>query len=146
MAESYYRNVEVSSNKNVKTTKVTDTSLIDGDAFYHVSKKREWSDIGIMRIVLIILLFFTLGNVFFSSSGQSSVFTFSSLLTVLQNAPSLPFNLTVDALTISGDWGAFNFLKQFLNWNLKPLSFVIFLVGNLINILTFLSYFLYYIF
>lgn len=146
MADSYNRSVSVHSGKNFNTVTTTDISKIGNNSYSFTSSRRELNNGGLMRIALIMLLFFTLGNVFFSGSDESPVFTFSSLLTVLQNSPTLPFSLSIDMLTISGDWGAFNFLKQFINWNLQPLSFFIFIIGNLINILSFLTYFLFYIF
>ena len=47
-----------------------------------------------------------------------------------------------DFLTITGDWGAFNFLRNFINSFTSVLSFAVSLVGGLISLLTFIAQFL----
>lgn len=119
---------------------VSDTTDVDGK----ITSTTSLSELGVFRLVFFVIIIVTFGSVLFSPEPLG--FTFRSFLEMLQNAPSIESDFTIDSLTITGDWGVFNFLKTFLNWNLKPIAFVLFLVKNLINVLMFLFYFLSYIF
>lgn len=97
----------------------------------------------IFKVLIAILIGVALVRVL---SGNE-IISFQTLLEYLGNAPvvNMPFKFFND-LTIVGDWGLFNFLKDFFNLTTGVVSILVFLATGLINAIIYLTYFIRFIF
>lgn len=96
---------------------------------------------GFFRIaffVLFVLMFYSV------ATGSSQEVTFSSLLDILSGAPVID-NSWVQSfrdLSISSDWGVFNFLRDFLNTLMQIISFALYIVSGLVQVVVYFAYFI----
>lgn len=94
--------------------------------------------ISVFNIIVIVLLIVAFARASFQSS---SILTFSGFLQVLSGCPSIQMSYLND-LTITADWFAFNFLRDFLNFTcMYPLEAILFFATNILNVLIFCFYF-----
>lgn len=93
---------------------------------------------------IIFITLFLIAFVRFSLNAEPV--TFSSLLLILENAPTIDFSSVLDFFQINGYWGLFEFLRNFLNSFGAVLGFLSFVVLNLFNMLLFLLYFYKFVF
>ena len=96
----------------------------------------------IFSIIFVIL--FLIAFIRFSLNAEP--ITFSSLLLVLENAPSIDFSSVLDFFQINGYWGMFDFLRNLLNSFGVVLGVLSFVVLNIFNMLLFLLYFYKFVF
>lgn len=96
---------------------------------------------------LVIVIFSILFIVSYVRSlfGASDL-TFTSFLEFIQSVPQVSFSNTFIDMTILGDWGIFEFLRQFINIFTNILSVLIFLFGGLVQLIMYLVYLLRYLF
>lgn len=94
-------------------------------------------------VVLFIILFIV--NFFYSATGNTSTFSFSSMLYAFQEAPQIPIDWIRDFsnLQITSDWTvAFNWLRDFLNnFVMKIITAGLFLCTGVVQLITYCVYF-----
>lgn len=98
---------------------------------------------GILGIVLAILL---LVAIIRTIQGGSNIPSFTGFLQMLTDVPTvtIPF---IDYTPITlGDWGLFNFLRDFVATLAGITNFLIFLVNGCLNIVQYIVYFFRWIF
>lgn len=95
----------------------------------------------VMLILFIILFYRTLqGNI-------SEPFTFSGFLNTLANVPdvSLSWVSGWPDLTITADWGVFDFLRVFINSIGDSFEIIIYFIGGVLQLIFFIVYILTYV-
>lgn len=94
---------------------------------------------GFFKIVFFVLFIFMVFNVI---SSNDRVITFTSLLEGLANSPAVSSDWVTSFAesTISADWGAFNFLRDFLNSLIPIISFFLFIVNGLVQVVFYFTY------
>lgn len=97
----------------------------------------------ILSIVLGVILMACMIRVM---SGTGNLPTFSSLLAVLTEVPTVQIPFLSTVITNLGDWGIFNFLRDFFQTILSVLDVFIFLINGFINIMLYVVYFMRWIF
>ena len=94
--------------------------------------------------VLFLVLFIV--NFFYSATGNTSTFSFSSMLYAFQEAPQIPTYWIRDFsnLRITSDWTvAFNWLRDFLNnFVMKIITAGLFISTGVIQLITYAVYFI----
>lgn len=93
-------------------------------------------------LLFCILLIFSLVRIL----NNGSPLTLSSFLDYLSTAPQLVANGGFINLSIVADWGVFNFLRDFLNIFAGLLSCLIYLGSMIIQLITYIIWFLKYLF
>lgn len=73
-------------------------------------------------------------------------FSFTGFLDFLSNAPSISIPSLNVADIFAGDWGIFDFLRTFLSSLAEVANLLIFLANCVLHVLSFVFYFLNYIF
>lgn len=95
-------------------------------------------------VVLFLILFII--NFFYSATGNTSTFSFSSMLYAFQEAPQIPIDWIRDFsnLQITSDWTvAFNWLRDFLNnFVMKIITAGLFICTGVVQIITYAVYFI----
>lgn len=94
--------------------------------------------IGIFGIIIFILLSISLYS--YLSDGNMSDLTLQSFLDILADAPSVDVSWSMVDLSITADWGTFNFLKEFFNLFISIIEFVLFIIGALWKGLNYILY------
>lgn len=94
--------------------------------------------------VIFMMLFIV--NFFYSATGNTSTFSFSSMLYAFQEAPQIPIDWIRDFsnLQITSDWTvAFNWLRDFLNnFVMKIITAGLFLCTGVVQLITYAVYFI----
>lgn len=112
-----------------------------------VDRSREHIDQGLtlLKIVFIIILGITIIKVLL---GLDQTITFKSLLDFISDVPQVNMNdfMVFDDLRITADWGVFNFLRTFINLFTLPLGITVFIGGAIYQVITFLIYFIQFVF
>lgn len=98
-----------------------------------------------LSIVIVIFTILFVVSYVRSLLGASDI-TFASFLEFIQSVPEVSFASTFIDLTIVGDWGIFEFLRNFLNIFTNIFSVLIFLFGGLVQILLYAVYIVRYLF
>lgn len=93
----------------------------------------------IIEVIAVIFLLLLIAN-FVRLATSGGVLTFGGLLEKLQNFSSFGLTSLYD-LTISSDWGLFNFFRDFINIFGTLLSVTLFLANNILNSLWFVIQF-----
>lgn len=95
-------------------------------------------------VVLFLVLFIV--NFFYSATGNTSTFSFSSMLYAFQEAPQIPTDWIRDFsnLRITSDWTvAFNWLRDFLNnFVMKIITAGLFISTGVVQLITYAVYFI----
>ena len=99
--------------------------------------------ISVMSTIMFLLLIITLFRTLIGRGDK--ILTFEGLLNFLNNFPSFDIE-NLPNLTINGDWGIFNFFRNFLNIYTGALNLLIFLCANLYNAYRFILYGFYTLF
>lgn len=91
---------------------------------------------------VFMLLFIV--SFFYAVSGTEQNLTFSGLLSILENAPSIPTDWIgiFSDLTIKDNWGLFEFLRSFLNSIMGIISFGLYLVTGAAQLIVYIGYFI----
>lgn len=91
----------------------------------------------ILTIVFALLLVSALLGVLLNRES----FTFAGLLEFFQTAPTVNFNFLDWTAVTLGDWGAFNFLRDFINFFLDIFNVIAFLGACLLQVLSYVLWF-----
>lgn len=102
--------------------------------------------VGLFKLIFIILISIVLIRFLYSS--DSTGLNTMSLLEMLQDMPSVSsaFKNFSSKLLIEADWGAFDFLRNFINTLSNLWSILMWISGALIDVILFLGAFLRYLF
>ena len=94
---------------------------------------------GFFKILFFVLFIFMVFDVIYSNDR---VITFSSLLEGLADSPVISSDWVTNFadLTISSDWGIFNFFRDFLNLNVRIISFLLYVVNGLVQVVVYFTY------
>ncbi len=95
-------------------------------------------------ISLILLALFIFG--FSRKLSGGDVVSFSSFLNWLGSVDSFSINVSISDFMIYSSWGAFNFLRDFLNIFAGMFGVIVYLCSNLINLIIFAGQFLRFLF
>ncbi|HIU06667.1 MAG TPA: hypothetical protein IAC46_03680 [Candidatus Onthoplasma faecigallinarum] len=95
----------------------------------------------VLIIILCIILVISVIRIVFGGSNIS----FSAFLNYIQNVPQIEFIGDVNMFSINGDWGLFDFLKNFLNSIMSIFNFLVWLCFQLFNCLSYIFYFLKFV-
>lgn len=129
-------NVTVTETYKVGNKKITFSEKVNND---------KTSKLGVIGIIFTIFFIVVLCRLIFNS--YTGDFTFTGLLQTLVNIPdnSNSFNLLLGNMVITGDWGLFNFFKDFLNLLLDPFRLIVWLSKNIDSALNYLYYIFIYV-
>ena len=134
MAKKDTLNSGVITSKNHYGSDYTTTTLIE-------SRPNPYPTV---FVVLFLILFII--NFFYSATGNTSTFSFSSMLYAFQEAPQIPIDWIRDFsnLQITSDWTvAFNWLRDFLNnFVMKIITAGLFICTGIVQIITYAVYFI----
>lgn len=102
---------------------------------FNLSKKERnlgerVSVVGNVLLVIFVTLFIV--NYIRLSATNGGFFTFESLITQLSNVYAFPIP-NLSNLTITADWGLFNFIKSFINLFTSLLNFAVFFSVSAVN-------------
>lgn len=127
-------NSVVITSKNHYGSDYTTTTLIESRANPYPT----------VFVVLFLVLFIV--NFFYSATGNTSTFSFSSMLYAFQEAPQIPTDWIRDFsnLRITSDWTvAFNWLRDFLNnFVMKIITAGLFISTGVVQLITYAVYFI----
>lgn len=111
----------------------------DNDKAYVEETGRRLNVIAFIFIVIFIICF---ARVLLDAPPL----TFGGFLSTVTDAPAISVNTSLINFTITGSWGAFDFLRIFINTFISILNFIYFLVTLLINLVLSLIWVVGYIF
>lgn len=94
--------------------------------------------VSIFGIVIFILLIISI----FAVLSDKQVIDFGGFLSILRNAPTIDLGWLNLSNASIGDWGAFNFLKDFIYLILGALDIVSFIGTALVQVVLYIVYFL----
>lgn len=101
----------------------------------------------IVGIVLIIIILFNIPSVVAGNDEVSSYFSFERFMNMLAQAPTIDMTWITNVLQpITADWGVFQFFAEFLNSLLTLLQGICFLAVGIVNLVSYLLYFLKFLF
>ena len=79
-------------------------------------------------------------------SGLEDMPTFAGFLEMITNVPEVAIPFQVFNQTTLGDWGVFNFLRDFISILLQLVNVAIFLVNGVVSVITYVVYFFQWLF
>lgn len=102
--------------------------------------------VNFFSLILVILIGVSLIRILKGGSGD--IVTFGSLLDLLRDAPQISSEVLtfVEQIEIIGDWGVFNFLRDFINDLVDLWSVLIWLGSSIVDLIIYIFYFLRWIF
>ena len=108
-----------------------------------IVNKKDYTGLRIFNIIFLIILAMCVIRFTFTNTTIS----FTSFLEFLQNCPSIEMPSSfINSLSITDSWGVFDFLRNFINSLGTILGTVLWLIGNLLNGIVFIFYFIGFIF
>ena len=96
------------------------------------------SNVGVFTVIVLILAIIVVSQ---SLTGSTAPFTFQSLLDIASNAPSISANWSIVQDIILGDWGWFNFLRDFINFSISITQVLVCICDLLFYSLSYIFYF-----
>lgn len=103
----------------------------------------------ILSLLSVVFIFSLVANMASIARGSESHYTFRYFLETLQSFNPLPFDLnSIPNLTITANWGVFDFLRVFINNLSVAWSMLVYIVTCVENVLLFLLHFVtrYFVF
>ena len=98
-----------------------------------------------LSVVIVIFTILFIVSYVRSLVGAGEI-TFTSFLEFIQSVPEVSFASNFIDLTILGDWGIFDFLRNFLNIFTNLMSVIVYLFGGLVQLLLYVVYIVRYLF
>lgn len=95
----------------------------------------------LFSVLSFIIVIGLLVSLLASLAMQDFNFSLSYFLQIVSSVPDVTGVFTFNDLTITGSWGIFDFLRNFLNLFTSVLSFLVLLVGNLVQVVVYIFYF-----
>lgn len=98
--------------------------------------ERGFGFFNVAFLMLFVIMFFSV------ATGSDQKITFSSLLEILADSPVISFDWVESfrEISITSDWGWFNFLKDFLNLIIEVFGFLLYIVDGLIQVVAYIVY------
>lgn len=112
------------------------------DVFYDPEVK----SVPTARILSLVFLILLAVMIFRKFTGNNNIPTFTSFLEMLTNieTPTIPFvNYSFTSL---GDWGVFNWLRDFLNVFVDLFNVILFLVNGIISLFQYVTNFIMWLY
>lgn len=100
------------------------------------------SSFGIFGLIFLVLL--ALGVI--SVLKEDNIVSFKGLLDFLANAPQIDLSFLDWSAINLGDWGAFNWLRDFFNIFISAINVVVFVGTMAVQLIMYFLYFLKFIF
>lgn len=104
--------------------------------------ERDFSGVSVLGVFFVIVF---VVNFFYAITGSDSFFSFSSLLSTFEKAPSINTDwiLKFGNLEITSDWTkVFNWLRDFINnYIIKIITIVLYLCTGVAQLITYFCYF-----
>lgn len=98
----------------------------------------------LLSIIAILILFIRL---FWRLRGSSNTLNFTGFLKFLSNLNSVDIGaVNINSFVVGGDWGVFNFLRNFFNIFANLFGVVVWLSANVINVIRYLVAFIQFLF
>lgn len=137
-----YTRVNVQKSKAQPKRKLTSIYNVNKFSGSKLSYKENLGFAGTaLSVIVLVLLILVVMR--FLLVPSAPIYTFESLLEVLQGTPTMqPWSQFLD-LTIYTDWGIFNFLRDFINLNTGIIEFGLWVVNLLTYTLEFIGYYLF---
>ena len=101
----------------------------------------SYSRLTILSLLLCLLFIIA----FFRSVNGSEPLTFTGLLETLSNSPKIALTNFLD-FSINGDWGFFDFFRDFINLLSSILSVIVWLFSQLIQCIQYFVYIINFVF
>lgn len=135
------QNIERSSSVNIPDIKSSSSK----------GKRLKKSDLpsggSIFGLILLLIILFNI-PAFVAGNGEvSSYFSFERFMNMLASAPTIDMSWITNVLQpITADWGVFQFFADFLNSLLTLFQGICFLAVGIVNLVSYLLYFLKFLF
>lgn len=112
------------------------------------SKKVDLESAGsIFGLVLLLIIMFNIPSFVAGNGSFSTYFSFERFMNMLASAPTVSMAWITDVLQpISADWGVFQFFADFINSLITLLQGVSFILVGIVNLVSYLLYFLKFLF
>ena len=108
-----------------------------------IVNKKDYTGLHIFNIIFLVILVMCVIRFTFTNSTIS----FTSFLEFFYYCPSVQMPSSfINNLTITESWGIFDFLRNFVNSIGTILGTALWLIGNLLNGIVFIFYFIGFIF
>jgi purine-cytosine permease-like protein len=98
----------------------------------------KYGNFGVFGVIVLVLAIIVIAQ---SLTGSTAPFTFQSLLDIASNAPSISANWSIVQDIILGDWGIFNFLRDFINFSISITQVLVCICDLLFDSLSYIFYF-----
>lgn len=98
--------------------------------------------LSILLILSLLLLFVSL----FRKANNGSDISFASFLDWLSNLNTFQFNVNIQDFFIYGNWGVFDFLRNFFNIFTGLFGVIVYLFSNLLNLFIYLTQFIVFLY
>lgn len=100
-------------------------------------KETQESAFGVLKLIFLILLIFAVVG----ALRNQDIFTFRGFLDLLQNAPQIDLGwLNWETINL-GDWGLFNFLRDFFNFFIEIINVLAFAGTCIVQAILYVLYF-----
>lgn len=114
---------------------------IDYETEYHVIYTGA-----LTRILGIIIVLMLLATLIRKLNGSDVTPTFTSFLELFSNVPEVAIPFQDFSAVNFGDWGVFNFLRDFISMLAEIVNVLIFLFNGIISVITYVVYFFRWLF
>lgn len=106
-----------------------------------INNVQSWGILKVLLLLLVLAMFISF------VTGSVEIKTFRGFLQMLQNCPQFDFTSIFSFLEFDlGDWGAFDFIANFIEWQGDILRFLVWFCQVAVNALSFAFYFLKWLF
>lgn len=130
------------NNYNLVNYNKRSVNISKKDVFYD----REVKSVPTARILSLVFLILLAVMIFRKFTGNNNTPTFTSFLDMLTNieTPTIPF--VNYSFTTLGDWGVFNWLRDFLNVFVDLFNVILFLVNGIISLFQYVTNFILWLY
>lgn len=98
-------------------------------------------------IILLIIILFNIPSFVAANGEVATYFSFERFMNMLASAPTVSMTWITNVLQpISADWGVFQFFADFINSLITLLQGVSFIAVGIVNLVSYLLYFLKFLF
>lgn len=124
-----------------KKQSINRSTLLNSQEERTLNNSQSW---GIVKVLILLL---TLAMFVSFVTGSAEIKTFGGFLKMLQNCPQFDFTSIFSFLEFDlGDWGAFDFIADFIEWQGDILRFAVWFCQVAVNALSMFFYFLKWLF
>lgn len=138
-----YNSVHIHSNYYVIPAKEPKEKKVNKD------KRSDYTSplLSIFAVIVLLIIAFNIPSLIRNDGSISYIFSFERFMNMLTEVPTIDVKVVTNFIsTISADWGTFNFLRDFINVFINIFSGVACIAVGIVQLVTFLVYFIPYIF